>query len=433
MTNSARESIIIVSKARVYIFSFRSPEIRACPKLPRRQISDSGRAVRKDNLMKKLLSLVLAAVMLTGIVSLSGCGNTTTDTIRIGGIGPLTGGAATYGTAVKNGAEIALEEINEKGELPYKLELRFEDDENSAEKSANAYNTLRDWNMQILMGTVTTTPCLAVSSKTYADRMFTITPSASSPDVIGGKDNVFQVCFSDPNQGTASAKYIAENALATKIAVIYKNDDAYSTGIYEAFKTEAARLDLDIVSTTTFTTDTASDFSVQISDAKTNGAELVFLPIYYEPASLILAQASSADFAPIFFGVDGMDGILSLKGFDKSLAEGVFLLTPFSADSEDEQTKSFVKKYQEKHGEIPNQFAADAYDAMYAIAEVVKKTGITPEMAAEEICDKLSEAMTQISITGLTGAGSALTWNDKGEVSKEPMAVVIKDGVYVGK
>ncbi len=383
--------------------------------------------------MKKVLSLVLAAVMLMGIITLSGCGAKDSNTIRIGGIGPLTGGAAAYGNAVKNGAEIALEEINALDELSFDFEFKFEDDEHSPEKADNAYNALRDWEMHILLGTVTTTPCLAVAPKTFAERVFTITPSASSPEVIEGKDNVFQVCFSDPGQGTASAKYIAENAMATKIAVIYKNDDAYSTGIYEAFKAEAERLDLEIVSTTTFTTDTASDFSVQIGDAKANGAELVFLPIYYEPASLILSQAKSADYAPVFFGVDGMDGILSLKGFDKSLAEGVHLLTPFSADSEDAKIKSFVAKYQEKHGEIPNQFAADAYDAMYAIYEAVKKSGVTPDMSAEDMCDKLSEAMTQIQINGLTGAGSALTWNEKGEVSKAPMAVVIKDGVYVGK
>ena len=383
--------------------------------------------------MKKVLSLILAAVMLVGIVTLTGCAKQDSNTIRIGGIGPLTGGAAAYGTAVKNGAEIALEEINALDELAFDFELKFEDDEHSPEKAANAYNTLRDWNMHLLLGTVTTTPCLAVSTKTFQDRIFTITPSASSPEVIDGKDNVFQVCFSDPGQGTASAKYIAENALADKIAIIYKNDDAYSTGIYEAFKTEAERLELDIVSVTTFTTDTASDFSVQISAAKSEGAELVFLPIYYEPASLILAQAASADYAPVFFGVDGMDGILSLEGFNKSLAEGVHLLTPFSADAEDEKIRSFVKKYQEKHGEIPNQFAADAYDAVYAIYEAVKKSGVTPDMSAEDMCDKLSEAMTQISITGLTGAGSALTWNEKGEVSKAPMAVVIRDGVYVGK
>jgi len=383
--------------------------------------------------MKKVLSLILAAVMLVGIVTLSGCAKQDSNTIRIGGIGPLTGGAAAYGTAVKNGAEIALEEINALDELSFDFELKFEDDEHSPEKAANAYNTLRDWNMHLLLGTVTTTPCLAVSTKTFNDRIFTITPSASSPEVIDGKDNVFQVCFSDPGQGTASAKYIAENALADKIAIIYKNDDAYSTGIYEAFKAEAERLELNIVSVTTFTTDTASDFSVQISSAKSEGAELVFLPIYYEPASLILAQAASADYAPVFFGVDGMDGILSLEGFNKSLAEGVHLLTPFSADAEDEKTQSFVKKYQEKHGEIPNQFAADAYDAVYAIYEAVKKSGVTPDMSAEDMCDKLSAAMTQITIEGLTGAGSALTWNEKGEVSKAPMAVVIRDGVYVGK
>lgn len=383
--------------------------------------------------MKKVLSLILAAVMLVGIVTLSGCAKKESNTIRIGGIGPLTGGAAAYGNAVKNGAEIAIEEINALDELDFDFELKFEDDEHTAEKAVNAYNTLRDWNMHVLLGTVTTTPCLAVAPKTFEDRVFTITPSASSPDVIDGKDNVFQVCFSDPNQGTASAQYIAENSLASKIAIIYKNDDAYSTGIYDAFKAEADRLDLEIVSVTTFTTDTASDFSVQIGDAKNNGAELVFLPIYYEPASLILAQADSVDYSPIFFGVDGMDGILSLKGFDTSLAEGVHLLTPFSADSEDAKTQSFVKKYQEKHGEIPNQFAADAYDAVYAIYEAVKKSGVTPDMSAEDMCDKLCEAMTQIKIDGLTGAGNALAWNEKGEVSKSPMAVVIKDGVYVGK
>jgi len=383
--------------------------------------------------MKKVLSLIMAAVMLAGIITLSGCAAEESNTIRIGGIGPLTGGAAAYGTAVKYGAEIAIEEINALDGLSFDFELKFEDDEHSPEKAANAYNTLRDWNMHLLLGTVTTTPCLAVSTKTFEDRIFTITPSASSPEVIEGKDNVFQVCFSDPNQGVASAKYIAANALASKVAIIYKNDDAYSAGIYEAFKTEAQRLDLEIVSTTTFTTDTASDFSVQIGDAKAKGAELVFLPIYYEPASLILTQAASAEYAPIFFGVDGMDGILSLKGFNKSLAEGVHLLTPFSADSEDANTKSFVSKYQEKHGEVPNQFAADAYDAVYAIYEAVKKSGVTPDMSAEDMCDKLSEAITQISINGLTGAGSSLTWNEKGEVSKNPMAVVIKDGVYVGK
>ena len=383
--------------------------------------------------MKKLLSVILAVMLFLSAAILAGCGktgSTSGDKIKIGGIGPVTGGAAAYGNAVKNGAQIAIDEINAKGDVQF--ELNFQDDENDPEKSINAYNTLKGWNMQILLGTVTTQPCLAVSTEANSDRIFEITPSASSTQVLEGKDNVFQVCFTDPNQGTASAKYITTHALAQKVAVIYRNDDAYSTGIYEAFKAEAEKAGIDIVSVTTFTADTASDFSVQINDAKSKGADLVFLPIYYEPAALILNQANSAGYDPVFFGVDGMNGILSLDGFDKSLAEGVILLTPFSADSEDELTKNFVEKYQSAHGEIPNQFAADGYDAVYAIYEAVKKSGVTADMSAADMCDKLSAAMSEISVTGLTGAGSPLTWNDKGEVSKEPMAVVIKDGVYVG-
>lgn len=375
---------------------------------------------------------MLAAVMLIGGATLTGCGKTDSSDgtkIRIGAIGPLTGGAAAYGNAVKYGAEIAIEEVNAKGGI--QLELNFQDDENDAEKSVNAYNTLKSWNMQVLLGTVTTTPCLAVAPEANSDNIFEITPSASAPEVIKDRDNAFQVCFTDPNQGVASAKYITSKALAQKVAIIYKNDDSYSTGIYEAFKTEAESAGLDIVSVTTFTTDTAQDFSVQINDAKANGADLLFLPIYYEPAALILSQANSAGYDPIFFGVDGMDGILSLPGFDTSLAEGVVLLTPFSADSEDELTQSFVSKYKEAHGEIPNQFAADAYDAVYAIYAAAEKAGVTPDMPASEVCEKMSVAMTEISVTGLTGAGSPLTWNAEGEVSKDPMAVVIKDGVYV--
>ena len=384
--------------------------------------------------MKKFFSVMLAVMMLLSAVLLAGCGKTDSQTdgskIKIGGIGPLTGGDAAYGNAVKNGAQIAIDEINAKGDVQF--EFNFQDDENDAEKSINAYNTLKGWNMQILLGTVTTQPCLTVAPEANSDRIFEITPSASSTEVIANRDNVFQVCFTDPNQGAASAKYITSHALAQKIAIIYKNDDTYSTGIYEAFKAQAEQSGLDIVSVTTFTTDTASDFSVQINDAKKSGADLVFLPIYYEPAALILNQAKSAGYEPVFFGVDGMDGILSLNGFDKSLAEGVILLTPFSADSTDEITKSFVDKYKSAHGEIPNQFAADGYDAVYAIYEAVKKSGVTADMSAADMCDKLTAAMTEISVTGLTGAGAPLTWNDKGEVSKDPMAVVIKDGVYVG-
>ncbi len=396
---------------------------------------------------KKGAALVLSLAM---VLSMAACGSSTSSVaeatgsepagstaenatgaaIKLGGIGPLTGGAAIYGNATKYGSELAVEEINALGGIQF--EIKWEDDEHDAEKSVNAYNNLKDWGMQMLVGTTTTTPCVAVSAETSADHMFELTPSASSTDVIDGKDNVFQMCFTDPNQGTASAQYISEKKLGTKIAVIYNNSDAYSTGIYNKFAAEAENLGLEIVSATTFTEDTANDFSVQLGEAKSAGADLIFLPIYYTPASLILKQASDMGYDPDFFGVDGMDGILTLEGFDTSLAEGVMLLTPFSADATDEKTQNFVSKYKEKYGDTPNQFAADAYDCVYAIYEACQKAGVTADMSVSDICDKMIETFTSsdFAFDGLTGTG--MTWSTTGEVSKAPKGMVIKDGAYAG-
>ena len=256
-----------------------------------------------------------------------------------------------------------------------------------------------------------------------------LTPSASSVDVTAGKDNVFQVCFTDPNQGTGSADYIAEHFAGENVAVIYQNDNPYSQGIRDTFVAEASAKGVNVVSETTFTTDTASDFSVQINAAKSAGATVMFLPIYYQEASIILKQSQAAGYEPTFFGVDGMDGILTMEGFDASLAEGVMLLTPFSADAEDERTQTFVSAYQAKYGETPNQFAADAYDGVYIVYEALKAAGCTADMSPSDICEALVGVMTTISVDGLTGQG--MTWNANGEVAKAPMAVVIKDGVYV--
>ena len=384
----------------------------------------------------KLACLALATAMMA--MSLAGCGGkaeTTTgtetaDAIKIGGIGPITGAAAIYGQAVRNGAQIAIDEINANGDL--KFDFRFEDDENDAEKAVNAYNTLKDWGMQISLGTVTTQPCIAVSSEVDADGIFALTPSASSTDVIDGKDTMFQMCFTDPNQGVASAKYISSQKLGEKIAVIYNNSDAYSTGIYKKFQTEADELGLNIVCVKTFTDDSANDFTAQLNEIKAAEADLVFLPIYYTPASLILAQANKMQYAPKFFGVDGMDGILTLENFDTTLAEGVMLLTPFTADATDEATKKFVETYKSQFGEIPNQFAADGYDCVMAIYEACKKQGITSDMAANEIGAKLVECFTSadFKIDGLTGLG--MTWEKTGEVSKDPKGMVIENGAYVG-
>ena len=390
----------------------------------------------------KILALVLCFAM---IAAFAACGGNTEPTtaapddtqeatdapaadgtaFKLGLIGPLTGGAAIYGNAAKYGAQIAVEEINAKGGIQF--DYKTEDDEHDAEKSVNAYNTLVDWGMQVLVGPITTKPAVAVSAEAAEDRVFCLTPSASSTDVINGKDNMFQVCFTDPNQGTASADYIAENFAGKSVAVIYKNDDAYSQGIRDTFVAEAAAKGITVAYEGTFTDATATDFSVQVTAAKAANAEVVFLPMYYEPASIILKQAKDIDYAPVFFGVDGMDGILGMEGFDTTLAEGVMLLTPFSAD--DPKAADFVAAYQAAYGEIPNQFAADGYDAVYIIYEALQAAGCTADMTAAEICEKLVAAMPTLTVDGLTGDG--MTWDASGAVSKAPMAVVIKDGVYV--
>lgn len=354
----------------------------------------------------------------------------TGSAFKLGGTGPLTGDAAIYGLAAQRGAQIAVDEIKEAGG-DIQFALKYEDDVNVPETAVNAYNALKEWGMQISLGSVTSQPGVSTSALAFEDRIFTMTPSGSSPDVISGKDNVYQMCFSDPNQGLASAQYIADKNLGEKVFIIWKNDDVYSTGIKEQFVKEAETLGLEVVGDATFTTDTATDFSVQLTQAQQAGADLLFLPIYYTPASMILTQANAMGYAPTFFGVDGMDGILTAENFDASLAEGVYLLTPFSADSEDEMTQNFVAEYQDRFGEIPNQFGADAYDAIYTLYQAIQAAGATADMSNEEICDALIEVMPTLAVTGLTSAGSEMTWDENGAVSKDPTAVIIENGTYV--
>jgi len=405
------------------------------------------------DIMRKFVSLAMATVMAASLTACGGskpaettaaaaaaettaAGESAAETaaeaaaaegsFKIGVMGPLTGPAAAYGVAVANGADLAVKEINAAGGINgAQIELQPQDDEHDPEKAVNAYNTLKDWGMQMLVGATTSKPCIAVAAESSNDNLFQITPSGSAVE-CAAEDNVFRVCFADPAQGTASAKYIGENKLATKIAIIYDSSTEYSAGIREAFVAEAGNEGLEIVADEAFTADTNTDFSVQLDKAKDAGAELVFLPIYYQEASVILKQASDKGFAPIFFGVDGMDGILSVENFDTSLAEGVMLLTPFSAT--EEGSKAFTEAYVAAYGIEPNQFAADTYDAVYAIKAAAEKAGITPDMDASAICDAMKTAMTEITIDGLTGDG--MTWDASGETGKAPKAVKIVNGVY---
>ncbi len=383
--------------------------------------------------MKKLF-LVLMALMC--MFSLCACGSgeesgsddSDSIVVKIGGSGPLTGGGAVYGNAVKNAVDLAVSEIN-ASDSKIKFEVKFEDDEADGEKAVTAYSTLYDWEMQVSLFTVTSGSGAAVASLYDEDKIFALTPSGSSTELVYTNDKNFagnfQMCFTDPNQGVAAADYISEHFADKKVGIIYKNDDVYSSGIYEKF---IAQNKVNVVYTGAFDNSSASDFNTQLTACKDAGADLVFMPIYYQPASLILVQAAAMGYEPTFFGVDGMDGILTLEGFDISLAEGLYLLTPFAADATDDLTVNFVTNYKNAYGDTPNQFAADAYDCVYAIHQALENIGVD-NIDTNNLYEPLIEQFTTMSFDGLTG--NNMTWSSNGEVSKEPKAVIIKDGVYV--
>lgn len=382
-----------------------------------------------------LMSLSLVACGGSSASTSTGGSATGTAAFKLGGTGPTTGDAAIYGQAVENGAKLAVEAVNAAGKVA--LEFNFQDDQADGEKASTAYNTLIDWGMQVSIGATTSGAGQALSPLFVQDDIFAITPSGSSTAVIYQNTetntdpygNVFQMCFTDPNQGIASADYISANKdLGTKVAIIYRNDDNYSSGITDKFKEEAEKVNLDVVYTGGFANGT-TDFSVYVTAAKDAGADVVFLPIYYQPASQILAEANKQGYTPTFFGCDGMDGILTMEGFDTTLAEGLYMLTPFAADATDDATVDFVTKYKDAYGETPNQFAADAYDAVMAIAQALEKAGVSATDAQADITAALKTQFTSMTFDGLTGTN--VTWNENGEVSKAPKAIVIQGGAYV--
>ena len=393
--------------------------------------------MKKENtIMKKVLAMLMAALMVaamfTGCSSSKPATETTAaaaaGTVKIGMSGPLTGGASAYGLAVKAGMEVAVEEINAKGGL--QIEFNAQDDEADGEKAVSAYNVLKDWGMQVMAGQVTTGSALAVAPESTADNMFNLTPSASAESLALSGANIFQMCFTDPNQGASAAELVSTKALGTKVGVIYDSSDDYSSGLYKGFSDKAAELGLEIVATTSFTADNKADLSTQVTQCQDAGADLVFLPIYYTEAAQILSYANKIGYAPKFFGCDGMDGILTVEGFDTSLAEGLVLMTPFDANASDEATQSFVAKFKEKmDGLVPNQFAADGYDVIYALYNAMTAAGITGSESASEICTALEAQFATMTIDGLTGTG--MHWDENGMISKAPAAVVIENGVYV--
>ena len=376
--------------------------------------------------MKKFFCMMMAVLM---VLAMTACGGEKTptpnqdetETIRIGGIGPLSGGYANYGFSVKNGAQLAVDEINAAGGINGKqVELSFQDSQADPESAVNAYGKLMDWGMQVSLGGVLSGETASIVAAAREDNIMLITPSGSADKCIDGNSRAFRVCFYDSFQGAAAAQYIKNNNMVDTVGILYQSDIDYSVGLYNAFVEECGKSGITIAETQTFTDATKTDFSTQINALVNSGVKLVFIPFYAEEASTFLTQARGKFADDVyFFGADGLDGILGKVEQDPTIANNVLMLTPFAADDPAENVQAFVKAYQAAYNATPDQFAADAYDAVYVIKAAVEKAGTTDG-------DAMAAAMTSLEVAGVTGT---MTWNADGNTNKNASAILYYDGV----
>lgn len=375
----------------------------------------------------RIFALILSVMMLA--TAFTGCGDDLSGKFVIGGLGPLTGTAATYGASVRNGAQIAVDEINAAGGVNgVQLALIFEDDEADSAKAVTAYETLMDKGMQILIGATTSGASVALNDVVGKDGILQITPSASQLEAVSVNPNAFRICFTDPLQGTAMADYAYNTLGYRNAAVIHNQDDDYSVGIYNAFIEEFKKLGGKISEDVSFAKD-ASDFSAQMTKVAASDADFLFMPIYAEKAAQIIIAANDKNVDIPLLGSDGLDGILEyLEGDNAKLCEGLVYLTPFVSTDSDPKVQSFTETYNKKFGKDPDQFAADSYDAVYLAAAALEKTGCTDPATLDNAA--LVAAMDGITLEGLTGK---MTFDSTGEPNKGAKVAKIINGEYVAQ
>lgn len=376
----------------------------------------------KKNVFKKVFAVAMSVMMVGAFMT--GCGGNEGDgnTLVIGGSGPLTGDYSSYGISVKQGAQLAVDEINAAGGVNgVKFELAFEDDVADPVTATNAYAKMADEGMQVTLGGTTSGACLSAATEAEKDGILMVTPSASQVECCEA-DNAFRICFTDPTQGVFAAQTIKNENLGKKVAVIYDKSNDYSAGIQKAFVEEAKNIGLEVVTSQAFTSQSNTDFSVQLQAVKSSGADLLFLPVYAQEAAYILTQAEKAGVDIQVLGSDGLDGVIEKAGDSNVGAlEDVLLITPFYADED----SAFVKAYKEAFGATPDQFAADAYDAVYAVKAAMEKSGAVP--SDDDFNEAMISAMTEITVEGVTGT---MTWDASGEPHKAASLVKITSGAY---
>lgn len=378
---------------------------------------------------KRLLSALVAALLLvTAVLSLASCGSDVKlgfkdGTFRIGTTGPLTGDTSAYGISVRNGALIAIEEINAAGGIDGILfSFDMKDDGSQPQKAASGYLALYENGMQASLGAVTSGACKSFADMAQRDGVFALTPSASAAEVIETGDMIFRVCFGDPQQGTIAAHTLTKDY--QKIGVVYDTSDTYSAGVYGAFEEEMATLGKSYVMTS-FDKENSTNFSAQITKLKSEGCDVIFLPIYYTQAGLIAKEAAKQGYNVPIFGCDGLDNIESQ--LDSSVTAEIRYCTPFDVKSTDPKVEKFVKAYTEKFGKAPDQFAADGYDAVMILYEAMKAAGVKDaEISATDLAKILRDTLTGGSFTYSGVTGKNMKWTKGGSCEKDPQIVKVQ-------
>ncbi|MEG0144910.1 MAG: ABC transporter substrate-binding protein [Clostridia bacterium] len=365
--------------------------------------------------MKKLVSLILVTVLALGMTSVA----LAADTLKIGGIAPLTGAVSVYGLLVKDGVELYKDEVNARGGvLGRQVEIVWMDDTGDAVEAVNAYNQLAGSGISALIGPVTTTPTLAVGARAAEDKMPMITASATAYDVTSAGENIFRACFLDPYQAELMALYANQNLKATKVAVLYDNTNDYSIGLYEAFTKKAEELGMEVVAAESAVENDA-DYTPQLGKIADAQPDAVFVCYYYETAALVLRQAVDVGLEATMMGADGWTDIQKQLSDDLALLDKAAYCDSFSAADDSEVAKAFVSSFTTKYANSPAGFNALGYDAAKIMLSAIEQAGSTDSAAI----------IAALKATNLDCATGHISFNEHNDPIKSAFIMGFEAGV----
>lgn len=374
--------------------------------------------------MKKFTLMLLGlSLLITACGGEKEAGKTTkeSETIKIGGLGPLTGPLAIYGVTATNGSKLAFEEINKNGGILGKqVEFVLFDEKGDSTEAVTAYNRLVDEGVVALVGDITSKPSLAVAEIAAQDNMPMITPTGTQFNITEAGPNVFRVCFTDPYQGVILANLAKNNLNAKTVAIMINNSSDYSDGVAEAFVKEAERLGLQIVAKEGYA-EGDKDFRAQLTKIAATNPDVLLVPDYYEQVALITTQAREVGVNSTFVGPDGWDGVA--KALDSSAygaIENSYFTNHYSVEDQNEKVQSFLKAYREKYNDEPSAFSALSYDAAYLMKEAIEKAGSTDKEA-------VVKAMKESNFDGVTGH---LRFDEKNNPVKAVTVIKVVNGNY---